>query len=122
MPLDSLRSYSETHIDEHIPVLTGYHDNALFYNCTIDAVKDVQLHNCVMTSSKFQPQNLSDMQGLTLTLDCYSFAQVELNEDAFDYMVMLLIKTSGNTAKREKLIEAIGGKARLMQLLQKTRR
>lgn len=117
-----MRNYTESHIDEHIPVLTGYHENALFYNCTIDAVKDAHLHNCVLTSSKFNLHSLADMQGMTVTLDCHSFGQVELSEEAFDYILMLLIKTSGNTAKREKLIEAIGGKAKLVQLLQKTRR
>lgn len=117
-----LRTYSETHIDEHIPVLSGYYDNALFYNCTIDAVKDAQLHNCVLTSSKFNLNDLSAIQGLTVTLDCYSFGKVELSETAFDFLLMLLIKSSGNIEKREKLIDVLGGKRKLVQLLHSTRR
>jgi hypothetical protein len=119
---DRLRDYHSIHIDEHIPVLSGYYDNVLFYNCTIDAVKNAHLHNCVLTGSTFPGQSLADFQGLTLTLDCHSFYNVELSEAALDYILMLLVKTRGNNEKREKIIEAIGGKAKVIALLKQTRR
>lgn len=120
--LPRLRDYHAIHIDEHIPVLTGYHENVLYYNCKIDSAKDAHLHNCVLTASSFLPQTLHDIQGLTLTLDCHSFVDVELSEAALDYLLMLLVKTRGNNEKREKIIEAIGGKAKVVALLNQTRR
>jgi hypothetical protein len=114
---ESLRNWKAVHIDETIEVLTGYHEDELFYNCTIKKIKNAVLKNCCMTESKFAIDEVEDMLGLHMGLDCSHFSNVEFSEQAFDYLVLLMVRTKGNTAKRLKIIEALGGKQRVAELL-----
>lgn len=113
----SLRKWKAVHIEEHIPHLTGRHEDELFYRCAIDNLRGAVLINCCMTECKYNIQEIEDMQNVVMGLDCQHFSNVELSEKAFDYMALLLVRTRGNTEKRLKIIEALGGKERVRDLL-----
>jgi len=122
MPYDdngnlTLRKWNATHIDEHIPLLTGYHENELFYNCTIDSMRGGVFVHCCFTECKFNFQSIEDMQDVVGGFDCAMFSNVELSDKAFDYFALLLLRTKGNTKKRIKIIEALGGKEQVDKLL-----
>jgi len=59
-------------------------------------------------NSRFLTDRIEDALGLTLTLDCHSFEDVECSPLIFDLLLLLLAKTKGNTDKRRKLIEFVG--------------
>lgn len=115
---NKLRDYNATHIGEAIPSLQGVHENELFYNCTVNKTAHATLKDCVMIGSKFPIDDLRDMLPMTVTLDCFTFGNVELSETMFDAFLLLLCKTKGNTEKRSKLIGIIG-RERAYELLKK---
>lgn len=104
-----LRQFDEVHIDEHVGRLKGDYENALFFNCTFDSLDGLTLKNCVLDKSTVTARNPSDLLGLTVTLDCHSFSNVGLTEEAFDMLLLLLCKTRGNEAKRRTIIEKVVG-------------
>ena len=107
--LPTLSEFAATHIDQDLTgVWLGHHENELLFNCKFKDVRGAVLKDCKLQHSAFVTDSLEDLLGLTVTLDCGSFANVELSELVFDAMVMLLIKTKGNTEKRRKLIEVLG--------------
>lgn len=53
-----------------------------------------------MIYTKFEPKSLSDMLGVTLTLDCFTFDGFHWNELAMDAMLYLLSMTAGNDERR----------------------
>lgn len=116
-----LRHWNFTHIDEHIPHLTGYHENELFYNCTIDDMSGATLVNCCMTQSKLTADSLEQISNLAMTFDCHSFTDAELSPLAFDFLLALLIKSKGNDERRQQLVNILG-RDRLVELLLKARR
>lgn len=106
---NGLRRFSEVHIDEDLRGVTGTFENALFFNCTFGSLKDLKFINCVLDRSHFTETDPAQMLGFTVTLDCHSFSGVELSPEAFDLILMLLVKTSGNTEKRRAIIEKVVG-------------
>jgi hypothetical protein len=114
----SLRSWTEIHIRENnVKLEPRIYRDALFRECVITKCSGATLINCCLTDSKFDITNIEEMLGFTMTLDCASFANVELSEQVFDYLTLLLIRSKGNTNKRLKLIDALGGKRRVSDLL-----
>lgn len=114
----SLRDWTKTHIDENCEALSGSHENALFYNCTFNHLRNVTLKNCVLTGSKFLTKDLRDALGFTMTLgDCGSFKDVEYSEELFDLYLCMAIMTKGNTEKRRKLLDIVG-RDRVREILQ----
>lgn len=111
-----LRNFNTSHIDEDCSGVTGFHENELFFNCGFTNLRGLTLKDCDLNKSYFNPQKIQEALGFTVTLDCHSFADVELNPLAFDLIICLLLKTKGNTEKRKKLVDVIG-KERLLQLL-----
>lgn len=112
----SLRNFTASHIDEDCQRVSGMHENELFFNCKFKNVKNLTLKNCDLNKSKILTDDIRDALGFTVTLDCFSFRDVELSPLMFDLLLCLLLKTKGNTEKRNKLIDVIG-KERLLQLL-----
>src|SRR6185503_2882822 len=114
----SLRSWTEIHIREDNVVLEPrvYRD-ALFRECVITKCSGATLINCCLAESKFDIHRVEDMLGFTVTMDCGSFANVELSDQVFDHLLLLLIREKGNKEKRLKLIEALGGKRKVAELL-----
>jgi hypothetical protein len=106
--MERLRTFNAIHIDEDCSNLTGYHDNELFFNCTFDKVNRTTLRNCVLNESRFLTERIQDILGFTLTLDCFSFDGVEWSELTFDLLLCLMIMSTGNDAKREKLKDVLG--------------
>src|SRR6185436_17322407 len=102
-----LRRFSETHIDEDCSNLTGNHENALFFNCTLCSLSGLTLKNCDLNRSKFTTDQIRDALGFTLTLDCNSFSGVEFPPLLFDLLMVLAITTRGNDEKRAKLFEVV---------------
>jgi hypothetical protein len=114
-----LREFSAIHIDENCENLTGFHENALFYNCTFRNLRGLTLKDCVLTKSKFLTDKVEDALGFTISIgDCLSFADVEYSPLLFDMNLLMLIKTAGNTEKREALIKLLG-RDRVHELLTK---
>lgn len=64
--------------------------------------------NCVLTESKVTAKGIDKLLGLTVTLDCNTFGDVELSEDMFDLLLLLLCKGKGNNEKRAKLLALVG--------------
>lgn len=114
---ESLRTFSEMHIDEDVSDLSGDFENALFYNCKFGKLSGLTLKNCVLDKSQFTATNPIDMLGFTMTLDCQSFKDIELTTELFDTLLLLLCKTRGNTEKRRKIITDIVGRDRSYTIL-----
>lgn len=94
----------------------GHRENELFFNCTFKDLRNTTFKNCDLNHSKFTSDRAEELLGLTVTLNCHSFENVELSPFVFDLMLTLLLKTKGNVEKRRKLIEVIG-EDRLRELL-----
>lgn len=92
------------------------HDNELFFNCTFKRLNDLTLKDCVLSHSKFTTDNIQDALGFTLTLDCFSFKDVEFSPLLFDLFLLMAIQSKGNTEKRQQLIQLLG-KDRVVELL-----
>jgi len=113
----ALRNFNDSHIKETFTTLTGNKENELFHGCTFDKVAGLTLKDCVLTDSKFVTKGVENALGFTVTLDCHSFTNVELSDDLFDLLLLLLCKGKGNTDKRRKLLFDVIGKERAAELL-----
>lgn len=101
--------WSEVHIDEDVVGLTGFHENALFHNCTFRNLRGVTLKDCVLAHSTFTTTKLDEAMGFTFTVgNCNTFRNVAYSEYLFDLFLIMMIQTKGNTEKRKKLIEIVG--------------
>ncbi len=103
-----LHRFNGEHIDKDLSRLQGHYENELFFNCVFDVVNNLTLKDCVLSNSKFKTNSIKDALGLTVTIGCKSFHNIELSELMFDMMLMLLIDTKGNSKKRARLIKVIG--------------
>lgn len=108
-------------LDKDCSALSGHHENVAFRNCTFNSLNGLTLQNCDLTESKFLTAELQKALGLTVTLNCLSFNEVELSPLLFDLMLLLLAKTKGNNKKRAALIDVIG-RARAHSLLTEMKR
>lgn len=88
--------------------MTGHRENELFFNCQFDKVNDLVLKDCDLNQSRFTTSSVKDVLGLTMTLNCHSFQNVEFSELLFDLFMILAYKSKGNDEKREKLLDVIG--------------
>lgn len=107
MPLAPLRTFSATHIDETFEIITGLHENALFYNCTFHNVRNARFINCDLNQSRFVSTNPEDFMGLVVSLDCFTFGNIELSEPALLCLLAMLLKTKGNTAIRKSVLASL---------------
>jgi hypothetical protein len=115
------RQYSETHIDEDCSHLRGRFVNALFFGCTFSRCDGLDLNNCVLEHSKLTATEPQDILGVSLTLNCHTFKNLELTPDAFDLLMLLVCKMKGNTDKRKAILEHVVGRDRAGELLRKMR-
>lgn len=83
-------------------------------------MRDVTLRNCTLAQSTFLTDKIEDALGFTVTLDCMTFDDLELSPLMFDLLMVLLIKTKGNTEKRRRLIDVLGHE-RLHEILKAMR-
>jgi hypothetical protein len=105
------RNFSESHIDEDLSELTGFHEGALFYNCKFRNLRGLTLKDCVLSQSSFTTDKLEEAMGFTFTVgNCNTFRDVEYSEYLFDLLLIMMIQTAGNTEKRKKLIDVVGRK------------
>jgi len=58
-----------------------------------------------------------DVMGVTVSMDCFTFLNLELSPEVLDMFLLLLCKTSGNTQKRKDIVEKIVGRERAIKLL-----
>lgn len=103
-----LRQFDDIQIGKDCTELTGDHQNKLFFECEFSKLNGLTLKNCVLDRSKFTTQSVKDALGLTVTLDCFSFKDVEMSPLLFDLFLSLLTMTKGNDEKRAALIDVIG--------------
>jgi hypothetical protein len=76
----------------------------------ITVMRGAVLEHCNMAEVQIEPKRLSDLLGVTMTIDCFSFEDLRMNELAMDAMLYLLAKTKGNDEKREVLKSLISAK------------
>jgi hypothetical protein len=94
------------HIDETFETITGTFENALFFNCTFHDVRNAQFINCDLNQSRFVSDKPEDFMGLVVSLDCFSFSNIELSETAILCLLAMILKTKGNTALRKTILAA----------------
>jgi hypothetical protein len=116
----SKREYSETHIGEDCSQLRGRFFNALFYDCIFSRCDGLELSNCVLEHTKLTATEPEDILGVTLTLNCHTFKNLELSPDAFDLLLLLICKMKGNTEKRRAITDIVG-RERTIELLRRMR-
>lgn len=97
-------------------------NDALFHRCTFHKLNGAVLKDCKLYGSRLVMTRPEDIIGITITLNCNTFNNVELSPEVFDYMLLLLCRTSGNTKKRLDIIEHIVGHDRSAMLLRETER
>lgn len=112
-----LRAFVEKHIDEEFTDVPSPKTKAEFYDCTFHKLNGATLKDCTMHGSKFVMTKPEDIIGLTLTMDCFFFTELELSPEVFDMLLLLICKTKGNTQKRLKIIEDIVGHDRAVTIL-----
>jgi hypothetical protein len=117
-----LVGYKEQHIREVFDDVPKPANRATFYNCTFNKLNGAVLKDCVLQGSKLAMTKPEDIIGLTLTMDCNTFRDVELSPEVFDLMLLLLCRTKGNNAKRLAIIEKVVGHDRSIELLKDTER
>lgn len=100
---------------ENLNVQGQFLRRALLWNCRMERLRNTTLDHCCLAHSVVAPRRIEDILGFTLTLNCFSWKDVELNEVAFDLMLFLLTTTVGNDDKREVLKRLIGAE-RLIEL------
>jgi hypothetical protein len=103
-------------ISQDCSQLKGHFRDEVFFDCTFDNLNGLVLDHCDLNKSKFVTDNVRDALGLTLTLTCNSFSNVEYSPLLFDLFLVMALKSSGNTEKRRKLIDVIG-RERVVELL-----
>ena len=97
-------------------------DGDKYYDCTFHKLNGVMLKNATLRGSKFAMTKPEDIIGLTITMDCFTFDSLELSEEVFDMMLLLICKTKGNTAKRLRIIRDIVGNDKAAHLLKQMKR
>lgn len=118
-PTPNLGEYKAYHIDEDLTSgALGVRENELFFNCTLKDLRNTTLKNCNMQHSRVLTDDPKDALGLTVTLDCKTFQDVELSPMVFDLLLVLLLKTKGNLERRKKLLDLVG-KDRVKEILLK---
>ena len=115
-----LSAFVETHIEEEFHDIPAPKNHASFIDCTFHKLNGAVLKNCKMYGSKFAMTRPEDIIGLTLTMDCNFFSELELSEETFDLLLLLICRTKGNTKKRLQIIENVVGHDRAVQLLKAT--
>lgn len=116
MFMNSLRQWTEVYIDKEVRLEPREYRDVLFFNCKLHPHPKAILINCCLDRSELVGNGLGAI-GMHVGLDCQHFGGVTLSEDAFDQFLLLLVRTRGNTTKRQKIIDLIVGKARAKELL-----
>ena len=73
----------------------------LFHACRFEKLAGVVFERCCLMGSSWKPRRAEDMLGVTVTMDCFTFEGLEMNELAFDAFLYMLVMTRGNDAKRD---------------------
>jgi hypothetical protein len=116
MPIGAKPAYSHETFEELPPDTDG----AIFYDCTFKKLNGATLKNCTLHSSKFAMTKPEDIIGLTVTMDCNTFKELEFSPEVFDLLLLLICRSKGNNAKRLAIIEHVVGHDRAIQLLKYT--
>jgi len=108
MPRPATRQFSETHQGEALGDVRGRRfDNALLADCEIARIAGATFKNCVMDGSSIQADDIRDILGVTVTLDCFTFVGLRLSPVTLDAFLYLLVQTTGNDTTRAKVEAAI---------------
>ncbi|CAK0752179.1 hypothetical protein CCP3SC15_1830002 [Gammaproteobacteria bacterium] len=106
--METLREFSEIHIEQGEPVHPKEYENALFFDSVFDDLRGLTLKDCDLNRSRFVTADVEKALGFTLTLNCHSFGGVEYSPLLFDLLLYLLTITKGNDAKRHELKKLLG--------------
>jgi len=104
----SERNYSEVHQGETLLDLRWRRfAGALFADCTFRDVSGAVFQDCVLHGSRLDTEDIREMLGVTLSLDCFTFDGLHLSPTALDGFLYLLTMTAGNDETRAKVEAAI---------------
>ena len=106
------RKWTAQHEHEIISQPGRRFNREFFYACEFRNLRGSMLHQCSGVNCKLDPASPEDLFGATVTLDCYTFEGLELNELAFDSLLYLLSITTGNDRKRQQVLSLIEGTRR----------
>lgn len=112
-----LRAFKEKFIDRVFTEVPPPKNNAEFYDCEFQKLGGATLANSSLSGCKFTMTDPRDIIGLTVTMDCFTFENLELSPEVFDMLLLLICKTKGNTEKRLAIIEYIVGHDKAHRLL-----
>jgi len=108
MPRTASRKFSEVHQDAPLgDVRNRPFRNALLSDCVLTRIAGATFENCVMAGSSVQADDIRDILGATVTLDCFTFEGLRLSPTTLDAFLYLLVQTVGNDTTRAKLEAAI---------------
>jgi hypothetical protein len=96
-------NWVEEHIYEALDLGGRRLARSLLYGCKLENLRGTLLAHCCLAESQIAPRTIEDMVGFTVTLDCFSWKDVQLNELALDLMLYLLTLGKGNDEKRAML-------------------
>lgn len=102
-----MSEYSEVHWGETVDLTGQRLQDAQFHDCVITGLRNTWLVGCDMAGSKVDIRDPVGILDATLTVNCYTFKDVELSEMVFDSMIYLLSLGNGNDAKRRALREMV---------------
>lgn len=115
-----MSKFAKIHSGEIFDKAPAPADNEFFYDCVFNKLNGAVLKNCKLFGSRFAMTRPKDIIGLTVTMDCDSFSNLELSPEVFDYLLLLMCRTKGNKQKRLDIIEKVVGHDRAFQLLKET--
>lgn len=106
-----MNGWRENHIGENLgDVSTRRFVRENFFECTITCMRNTVFEHCSLAFTKLEPKRISDLLGLTMTLDCFTFQDLEMNELAFEILLYLISTSKGNDEKREAIRSLISAK------------
>lgn len=82
-------------------------DNALLSDCVLRRIAGATFCNCVLAGSTVDADDIRDILGATVTLDCFTFEGLRLSPTTLDAFLYLLTLTTGNDTTRGRLEAAI---------------
>lgn len=117
--LDNRTTFNQVFENQTFESLSGTFIHCTFRNCTFKRVSGLSLIDCSLWGSRLISDKFEDFLGFSITMQCKSVDELELSETAFDSVLLLLLKTSGNTEKRRKILSEVLGKDKVRNYLKR---
>ena len=101
----------EAHYNEEFGDVRGQvFNNQLLHRCHITGMSNATFKKCNLRNSHIDIKSLTDILGVTMTLDCFTFNELRLSPEVLDALIFLLTTTAENDEKRAALRSMIDPK------------